>query len=88
MIELIVRLTDEQLAEIDTLRRLLDAIGWSNETQMIEIEDEQGEILAKAGVDEPHNVLARESETLRGLLREERGSRGVDASTEGSPADE
>ncbi len=39
---------NEPLAKFDTLRRLLDAIGWSNETRTIEIEYEQREILAMA----------------------------------------
>ncbi len=39
---------NEPLAKFDTLRRLLDAIGWSNETRAIEIEDEQRRMLAKA----------------------------------------
>lgn len=39
---------NEPLAKFDTLRRLLDAIGWSNETRTIEIEDEQRGVLARA----------------------------------------
>ena len=39
---------NEPLAKFDTLRRFLDAIGWSNETRAIEIEDEQRGLLAKA----------------------------------------
>jgi len=39
---------NEPLAMFDTLRGLLDAIGWSNETRTIEIEDEQRGLLAKA----------------------------------------
>jgi hypothetical protein len=39
---------NEPLAKFDALRRLLDAIGWSNETRTIEIEDEQRGVLARA----------------------------------------
>jgi hypothetical protein len=39
---------NEPLAKFDTLRLLLDAIGWSNETRTIEIEDEPRGLLAKA----------------------------------------
>jgi hypothetical protein len=38
----------EPLAKFDTLRQLLDAVGWCNELRTIEVEDEQREILAKA----------------------------------------
>ena len=37
---------NEPLARFDTLRRLLHAVGWSNETQSIDIEEQHREILA------------------------------------------
>jgi len=39
---------NEPLAKFDTRHRLLDAIGWSNETRTIQIEDEQRGLLATA----------------------------------------